>query len=307
MKLDTLHPQARLPARRALRGRVASHEVTTPFPFSGALDDGRGDQSVHRGLFRLNRRRIEPGMVSESTLEFREALRELATIQYFESRILTAGRHATEQHAAEAPRDAAGLLTWLDGLRVSGPGQLDPMWSWLATCASERELHWFVLQEVIAEVATTDLVEVVLGNKATLPLLERLRHTAMLLGVKIPIEAADCSEVTWQSMARANLVTALAATRRSRVNAAGALAAMMMVQPARLALIDCALTRLGYDVYPPTPPVDRESVARLVHQQLLQERDGAAQIATGALMWMRTGVRCLDGYRHRLLHDASAA
>ncbi len=306
MKLDTLHPKARIRARRALRGRVNTDDVVSPLPFSGALDDRRGDEMLHRGLFQLNRRRLKPGVVSESTLEFREALRELATIQYFESRILEGARHATFQHASEAPKDAAGLLTWLDGLRVSGPGQLDPIWSWIATEASEHELHWFVLQELCAEVATAELVQLVLGNKATLPALERLRHMAMLLGVSIPQDASESDEVSWEAMARANLVTALAANRRSQANAVGALAAMMMVQPARLALIDCALTRLGYQVYPPSPPIDREAVARLLHQQLVQDRTCAEHIACGALMWMRAGVRCLDGYRSRMLHDTAA-
>lgn len=309
MRLDTIHPKARIRARRALRGHVNASDVADvvkPLPFSNALDDRRGDEMLHRGLFQLNSRRLKPGVVSESTLEFRESLRELATIQFFESRILEGAHHIVSTHAGEAPKDAAGLTTWLEGLRVSGPGQLDPMWSWIATEASEEELHWFVLQELVAEMGTSELVARVLGNKASLAPLERLRHMAMLLGVTIPQDASESDDVCWEAMARANLVTALANNRGSQANAVGALAAMMMAQPARLALIDCALTRLGYEVFPPSPPVDREAVARLLHAQMQQDRSCAEEIACGALEWMRASVRCLDGYRVKLLQGVAA-
>ncbi len=309
MRLDTIHPKARIRARRALRGHANASDVAdvvAPLPFSSALDDRRGDEMLHRGLFQLNGRRLKPGVVSESTLEFREALRELATIQYFETRILEGAHHVVAKHAAEAPKDAAGLTTWLEGLRVSGPGQLDPIWSWIATEASEEELRWFVLQELVAEMGTDELVRRVLGNKASLGALERLRQMAMLLGVTIPHDAAESDDVHWEAMARANLVTALANNRGSQANAVGALAAMTMTQPARLALIDCALVRLGYEVFLPAPPVDRAAVARLLHAQLQQDRGCAEEIACGALEWMRAGVRCLDGYRAKLLQGVAA-
>lgn len=305
MRLDTIHPSARIRARRALRGRIDTIDGVAPLPFAGALDDNRGDQMMHRGLFALNRRRMKPGMVSESTLEFRESLRELATIQYFESRILEGARHAVGGHAAEAPRDAAGLLTWLEGLRVTGPGQLDPLWSWIATEASETELHWFVQQELLAEIGTLELVAQVLGPKANLDVLDRLRQMAMLLGVELPSDAAEDEDLTWEAMARSNIVTALASNRRYHAQAVGALAAMMMIQPARLALIDCALVRLGYEVYPPSPPVDRDAVARLLVAQLRDDKSSGEGVAMGALMWMRAGVRCLDRYRVKLVHDSS--
>ena len=304
MKLEALHHEGRLPARRARRRRIGRRDPLTPLPFSGALDDRRGDEMLHRGLFRLNRRRLQPGMVAESTLDLREALCELATIQFFESRILGGARGATGPHASEAPKDGAGLLAWLEGLRAWGPGQLDPIWSWIATQASERALHWFVLQELVAEVATKELVDAVLGPRATLPALERFRNVAMLLGTRLPRDAADDDDVTWEAMARANLVTALAVSRGAQ--ASGAMAAMMMVQPARLALIDQALGRLGYEVDPPSPPADRHAVSQLLQRELAHDRGSAVHIACGALMWMRAGVRCLDGYRERVLHDSAA-
>lgn len=288
---------------RARRSLLGGYEVGGPLAFSGALDDCRGDQMLHRGLFMCNRRRLRPGTVSEATPAFREALRELATMQFLEGRIVEAARLAVREHAGEAPRELDGLLTWLEALLVTGPGQLDPLWDWIATEATQADLEWFVLQELVAETGSDDLAASVSGSSARMTAVERLRHTALLMGVEIPETAHAAEHISWQALGRSNLVTALGATERWHAHSVGALAAMLTVLPGRVALIEKALTRLGYEVYPSALPIERGAAGRMVARQLKASSEAASDIASGALMWMRAGVRCLDSYRARLMTD----
>ena len=44
------------------------------------------------------------------------------------------------ERAVQAPRTPDGFIRWFEDLRVSGPGQGDPLFPWLATTAGLDEL-----------------------------------------------------------------------------------------------------------------------------------------------------------------------
>jgi hypothetical protein len=260
----------------------------------------RSDELVHRGLATRNLSRVRPGMVvdADDVAEMTAALRELAAVQYVEQKFVGEARVTVASHATEAPSDADGLIAWLEGLRLSGPGQLDPLVHWLAESASEEQLRWYVQQELATEIGIPELKAAVANLGLQPSKVSYLTDLAALIGVELP---ATTDVLSWESLARANLIIALASNRRWAGQAIGAMIAIMMTSPQRLATVERGLTRLGYEVYPPAPAYDPSVTAALVHKAVASGAANARDIAEGALMWMHFRVRCQSRYRVQLL------
>ena len=60
--------------------------------------------------------------------------------------------------AAVAGTDEPAPPTWFERLRVSGPGQGDALFPWLAAQADLRQMTWFIEQEVAGEAGFDDLL-----------------------------------------------------------------------------------------------------------------------------------------------------
>ena len=52
----------------------------------------------------------------------------------------------------------ARAKAWFERLRVSGPGQRDPLFPWLEATASLPQMQWFIEQEVAGEAGFDDLL-----------------------------------------------------------------------------------------------------------------------------------------------------
>ena len=273
--------------------------VTTVTPI-GRFDYRRSDELVHRGLATRNLRRRSPtDLVGHDDIEaVNNELRELAAMQYVENKFVSDALTFVAQHAAEAPVDADGFIGWLGHLRHSGPGQLDPILTWLSNCADEEALRWHVQQELAADVGTNELIATVRAMGHTPRNIIRFADTAALIGVS-SLESTDI--ICWEALARSNLVIALASTRRWANHAIGALVAFMMTSSQRVATLENALRRLGYEIYPPTRTYDPSDVADLVRHALAIGPPSTRAIAEGALMWMHFQVRCQERYRDQLV------
>jgi hypothetical protein len=124
------------------------------------------------------------------------------------------------------------------------------------------------------------------------------------LGLTPSIEAT-----VWESLALANTMTALAATRRYVWQSIGALGVVELTAPGRVAAVAAGLKRLGQ------PPVVRKYFelhahldvehskawdANALHPLVAEDPRRARYIAEGALMRLTCGERCFEAYRARL-------
>ena len=66
-------------------------------------------------------------------------------------------RDEVSKRAAEAPVDAAGFVRWFEDLAETGPGQNDPLFSWLAEHADIQQMRWYLEQEAAGEAGFDDL------------------------------------------------------------------------------------------------------------------------------------------------------
>ncbi len=275
----------------------------------------------HRRLAVFNGKRFSPALPSP---DWRTGLAEDAALLVEEGVWLEASRATVAERAAQAPRDPDGFLAWFEELDRSGPGQNDPLFPWLAETATREEMCWFLTQEVAGEAGFEDLAaltqvrmpqgpklevarnywdEMGRGNPKGMhgPMLEMLSHR---LGLNPDIETT-----VWESLALANTMAGLAASRRYAYQSMGALGVIEQTAPGRAALTAQGLKRLG------VPASDRHyfdlhSVldvkhsaawnSEALHPLVAQNPDFAPAIAEGALMRLECGAACFRRYRQKL-------
>ncbi len=279
------------------------------------------NEQWHRRLAVFNGKRFSPALPSP---DWRTGLAEDAALLVEEGVWLEASRAAVAERAAQAPRDPDGFVAWFEELDRSGPGQNDPLFPWLAETATREEMCWFLTQEVAGEAGFEDLAaltqvrmpqgpklevarnywdEMGRGNPKGMhgPMLEMLSHR---LGLNPDIETT-----VWESLALANTMAGLAASRRYAYQSMGALGVIEQTAPGRAALTAQGLKRLG------VPASDRHyfdlhSVldvkhsaawnSEALHPLVAQNPDFAPAIAEGALMRLECGAACFRRYRQEL-------
>ncbi len=269
----------------------------------------------------FNGKRFSPALPGP---DWQAGLAEDAALLVEEGVWLEASRAAVAERAAQAPRDPDGFVAWFEELEHSGPGQNDPLFPWLAETATREEMRWFLTQEVAGEAGFEDLAaltqvrmpqrpklevarnywdEMGRGNPKGMhgPMLELLAHR---LGLDPGIETT-----VWESLALANTMAGLAASRRYAYHSMGALGVIEQTAPGRAALTAKGLKRLG------VPASDRHyfdlhSVldvkhsaawnSEALHPLVAQNPDFAPAIAEGALMRLECGAACFRRYRQEL-------
>jgi len=278
-------------------------------------------EALHLGLARWNRERLAPrtpdsGWLAELSRDTRMLRLEGAFIEAFRA-------HVTDL-VNDVPEDADGFIAWFEGLKESGPGQYDPLFDWLATEASLDQMRWFLTQEAAGEAGFDDLVAYTQVKLPARPKLELARnywdemgrgseggmHGPMLDRTIELLELTPTIEGTcWQSLALANTMTALATTRRYVYQSIGALGAVELTAPTRVALVSEGLKRLGIS------PAGRKYFQ--LHAQLdiehsrawnaealiplVSENPACARhIAEGAIMRLILGEQCFESYRAHL-------
>lgn len=118
----------------------------------------------------------------------------------------------------------------------------------------------------------------------------------------------------WQSLALANTLTAFATTRRYAWHAIGALGAVELTAPGRVAKVGQGLKRLDH------PPVVRKYfelhaildvkhaedwIANVLRPLVREDPSCARYLAEGALMRLTCGAWCFDAYRRELWGKAA--
>jgi heme oxygenase-like protein len=241
-----------------------------------------------------------------------------------EAAFLADERAAVAAEAAKAPSDPKAFVAWFESLREDGPGQGDPLFSWLEEMATLSQMRWFLAQEVAGEAGFDDLValtQVRMPTKAKLELarnywdeMGRGREPAMhgpllaQLAATLHVEA-EPGQIVWEALALANLLVALALDRRYAYHSVGALGAIELTAPTRVGFVDRGLARLGipkaarryFTLHATLDVKHSEAWNREVVTSLVAEEPRAARaIAEGALMRLRAGARCFERYRREL-------
>jgi len=113
----------------------------------------------------------------------------------------------------------------------------------------------------------------------------------------------------WEALALANLLVALALDRHHAYHSVGALGAIELTAPGRVAQVDRGLARLGvpkparryFTLHATLDLKHSEAWNREVLRTLVAAEPRAARaIAEGALMRLRAGARCFARYRKEL-------
>jgi Iron-containing redox enzyme len=274
-----------------------------------------------RPLAEWNRRRLSPSLPAQDwELDLARDHRMLR----LEGNFLEALRAEEAAEAAAAPTDPAGFVRWFENLKLTGPGQGDPLFPWLEREASLDEMRWFLTQEAAGEAGFDDLTayaQVKLPPRAKLELARNYwdemgrgnpkgMHGPMLENLVDALGLSPTIETTvWESLALANAMTAMATTRRYAFHAIGALGAIELTAPGRSAATAAGLKRLGisgkqrhyFDLHAVldvkhSEAWNREAIGPLVAEDARRAR----AIAEGALIRLRCGQRCFERYRAEL-------
>ena len=280
---------------------------------------------LHLALAHFAQRRLRPAL-PETPIHQPDDLR----LRALEAAFLEDEREAVADRAAAAPEEPEAFVRWFEALREEGPGQGDPLFPWLMTRASLAQMRWFLQQEVAGEAGFDDLValtQVRMPVRAKLELArnywdemgrgrEPAMHGLLLTQLAQAIDAeADPARTVWEALALGNLLVALALDRRYAFHSVGALGAVELTAPGRVAQVDQGLARLGlpkaarrYFTLHATLDIqhsaawNREVLAPLVRE----EPRVARAIAEGALMRLRAGARCFERYRRELWQSKPA-
>jgi len=269
-------------------------------------------------LARWNRARLAPAF---PTADWQQRLTDDLTMQRLEGAFLEEMRAEVAPFAADVPTDPDAFVAWFTAVEASGPGQHDRLHTWLADTASLDEVRWFLGQEAAGEAGFDDLValtQLKLPDRAKLELARNYwdemgrgqapgMHGPMLARLTRALELDPHIETTtWQSLALANAMTAMATTRRYAWHSVGALGVIELTAPARSALTAAALRRLGrpggerryFDLHAHLDVKHAEAwLAEAIHPLVAEDPARARAMAEGALIRLAAGARCYARYR----------
>jgi hypothetical protein len=280
-----------------------------------------GKLEFHQALARFNHDRFGATHPGDG---WREEIARDAAFRLAEGEWVESERAGIAPLLDDLPTDAANFVAWFEALKETGPGQGDPFFAFLADRADIDEMRWFVEQEMAGEAGFDDLVamtQVKLPVQAKLELARNYwdemgrgnanaMHGPMLERIGAALGACGSIDATvWESLALANMMLALAGSRRYAYQSIGALGVIEMTAPGRVVQVDRGLARLGVagrarQYYKIHATLDRKHSAswnREVIASLVRADPQAARaIGEGALLRLTCGARSYERYRREL-------
>ena len=286
--------------------------------------DDRDDffsSAFQRDLARWNRDRLAPRFPRE---DWRSELRADAQMEERQVHFLQFLRAEVAARAAQAPTEPAAFIAWFEELERTGPGQHDALFPWLEQEATRDQMRWYLQQEAAGEAGFDDLTaftQVKLPERVKLELARNYwdemgrgnakgMHGPMLARLVEALDLDPQIETTvWESLALANVMTAMATRRDYAWHALGALGVIELTAPGRSAAVAAGLKRLGLSaknrLY-----FDLHAVLDVKHSAawnaealapaVAEDSRRATAIAEGALIRLECGARCFERYRREL-------
>jgi heme oxygenase-like protein len=286
--------------------------------------EGQAFERFQLELAKYNGRQLQPAFPSDT---WREDLEAHAQVNRAEGEYIEAVRQEIRPLASDIPKDVEAFIEWFEELKITGPGQGDPLFPWLAERASREDMLWFLTQEVAGEAGFDDLLaltQVKMPTTAKLemarnfwdemgrgrasamhgPLLERLAHY-------LEIDSRP-ERVVPESLALGNAMLAMARSRRYCFQSIGALGVIEMTAPTRAGLVDAGLKRLRiptkkrlyFTLHAVLDIRHSECWNREVLRSLVAQDGRCAQaIGEGAIIRLWHGARCFEAYRRQLCLD----
>jgi hypothetical protein len=285
------------------------------------LSDLTAGRELQIRLSYLNNLRLNPTLPSA---RWKDQLAEVGKLSIEEGHFLEESRKSIVPRASKAPTDPEQFIQWFEELKESGPGQQDPLFTWLAERCSIDQMKWFLTQEVAGEAGFDDLTALTQVKLPTRPKLELARnywdemgrgnpkamHGRLLEALAHHLELNPAPETTvTESLALANTMAGLAANRRYAYHSVGALGVIEMTAPGRSAATSAGLKRLGVKAgerhyFALHAVLDiKHSLAwnsEAIKPLILADPRAATAIAEGALMRLTCGARCFERYRDEL-------
>ncbi len=277
--------------------------------------------SLQRSLSAFNARRLTPAL---PTGDWRARLSRDADMATIEGDWLEEERSAQIGRAASAPREGTAFVAWIEELKITGPGQGDRLFDYLAETASLDEMRWFLAQEVTGEAGFDDLAALSQLRLPSRPKMEVARnywdemgrgnmkgmHGPMLAVLAQALDVRSLMDPNvWEAVALGNLMAGLALNRRYAYHSLGALGVIELTAPGRAAKVSEGLRRLGvaakvrryFDLHAVLDIKHSEAWNAEVFLPLVDARpETATALAEGALMRLQAGARCFARYRAEL-------
>lgn len=290
----------------------------TTFLRAEAEPSARDPLVLHRRLAWWNHRRLSPAF---PTADWQDGLEDDHRMLLLEGAWIESFREEVMDRCAAVPTDPEGFIAWFEDLKATGPGQNDPLFSWLAEEATLDELRWFLRQEAAGEAGFDDMVamaQVKLPDQAKMELARNYwdemgrgnqggMHGPMLAKTVEGLQLdPSIDDTLWQSLALANTLTAFATTRRYAYHAIGALGVVELTAPGRVSQVAAGLKRLGvepamrkyFDLHAVLDIKHSEEWNEQALKPLVRDNPGCARyLAEGALMRLICGERCFEAYR----------
>jgi hypothetical protein len=295
------------------------------FVFMQPISPDFTSHTFHAALARFNAHRISPGVPADDWVDQEQ---EQHAWRLHEGRFVEGLRAQVTSVAAQAPRTPDEFVSWFESLAEWGPGQGDPLFGWLADTATLPQMLWFLRQEAAGEAGFEDLLAY---TQVKLPVIAKLEcarnfwdemghgkagamHGPMLERMVRQLDLRPSIDTTtWQSLALANTMLALALTRRYAYHSLGALGVIELTAPGRVAKVSAGMRRLGLDAksraYFDLHAALDVSHSRcwnreIIHSLVAADPGCAPYLAEGALIRLHAGQRCFDRYRSEFRLDA---
>ena len=274
-------------------------------------------ERLHRRLASFNASRLAP---AEPSADWQSDLHSELEKRLLEGDLIESLRRDVAPWLPPSSLDAAGFVHWFEALEQRGPGQDHPLFEWLAGEASMEQMRWFLAQEAAGEAGFEDLLAL---TQVKLPVRAKLEcarnywdemghgkqaamHGQMLDAMVAGLGLRPSPEATvWESLALSNTMLALACNRRYAWQSLGALGAIELTAPGRVAQVSAGMKRLGLDgrmraYFDLHAALDKSHarawIREIVRPAVEEEPHRARHIAEGALMRLACGRRCFDRY-----------
>jgi hypothetical protein len=293
---------------------------------SGPLYDYVEPAKLHVALNAFNRARLQPCLPSD---DWEAELPFMHAAELVEARFVEEERAKTRAQVASVSRDPAAFVEWFVSLKEKGPGQYDPFFDFLAKEASRAEIQYFIKQEYCGEIGFDDLIaltQVRLPERAKLELARNYwdeqgrgnpedLHGPMYVAMAHELGVKDTpdGEFIWETLALANMLTALAYNRRYTWHSLGAMSVIELTSPTRASRIAEGLGRVGLSDNG-CRYFQLHSVIDLDHWSALLEEvisplvsstpELCVPLAEGALMRLNAGAELIERYRAELGLDS---